>query len=75
MQNSNTKWYILDLLHHEGGFAIEWKNGNTEWYNNGLYHRENGPAVELKNGTFMEYDNIVFIERIAMIQEIITYEI
>lgn len=35
-----------EILHNEGGPAIEWKNGSYHYYCNNLYHRLDGPAVK-----------------------------
>lgn len=40
-----TYWYKDNVLHREGGPAVEYKNGGWTWYHRGKVHRLDGPAV------------------------------
>jgi hypothetical protein len=44
-QDGDKRWYLNDLLHREGGPAIERPDGSEYWYLNGRLHREDGPAI------------------------------
>ncbi|TAL29525.1 MAG: hypothetical protein EPN97_13270 [Alphaproteobacteria bacterium] len=44
------EYYRNNVLHRDGGPAIECKNGDRHWYDNGMRHRVEGPAVELAKG-------------------------
>jgi hypothetical protein len=48
VSDGNTYWYKegTNILHREGGPAIEYANGHKYWYSDGKMHREDGPAVE-----------------------------
>lgn len=48
----NKLWYAdnADILHREGGPAVEYIDGGREWWINGKLHREDGPALEYNNG-------------------------
>jgi hypothetical protein len=48
VSDGDTYWYKegTDILHREGGPAIEYNNGHKYWYLDGKMHREDGPAVE-----------------------------
>ena len=45
------RWYKDDLLHREGGPAVEEPDGTRRWYKDGRLHREDGPAIERADGT------------------------
>jgi len=44
------RWHLNNLLHREGGPALEYPNGDRYWYLHGNIHRLDGPAVEWFNG-------------------------
>jgi hypothetical protein len=53
LSNNRTKYWHkpgTDLLHREGGPAIEHVDGDKSWYKDGKLHREDGPAIENANG-------------------------
>jgi len=52
-------WYKegTNILHREGGPAVEYANGSKEWWQNGKLHRLNGPAIEDANGDKEWYQN------------------
>jgi len=39
-------WYVNDVLHREGGPAIEWNDGDATWLRWGQRHRLDGPAMD-----------------------------
>jgi hypothetical protein len=39
-----------DVLHREGGPAVEYTNGTKRWFKEGKCHREDGPAHEFSDG-------------------------
>jgi antitoxin component YwqK of YwqJK toxin-antitoxin module len=45
----------MEILHREGGPAIEYANGGKEWYRDGKHHREDGPAAEWPDGSKKEW--------------------
>ncbi len=47
----------MEVLHREGGPAIEWSGGDRFWCHNGVYHREDGPAIERVTGDNEWYIN------------------
>ena len=53
----NKTWYKDDLLHREGGPAIERVDGSKYWFKNGKLHREDGPAAERADGLMCWYFN------------------
>jgi hypothetical protein len=49
--NGLREWYDADeLLHRDGGSAVEWGDGTLEWFCHGLPHRDDGPAIVYDNG-------------------------
>lgn len=40
------RWYYKDLLHRDGGPAVECFDGPKYWYQYDLLHRDDGPAIE-----------------------------
>ena len=55
-----THWHKdakCNVLHRDGGPAVEIANCGKFWYQNGNRHRDNGPAFEYSNGDKFWYLN------------------
>ena len=55
-----THWHKdakCNVLHRDGGPAVEWADGTRYWYQNGQRHRTDGPAVEYADGSKLWYQN------------------
>jgi len=61
--NGTRFWYVNDLLHREGGPAVEYAAGDRYWYLNGKCHREDGAAIERSNGNCFWYLNGVEVTK------------
>ena len=53
--NGYKEWWLNNMLHRNGGPAIEHINGDVEYYENGLRHRTDGPALSFNCGEHQEY--------------------
>lgn len=52
VNEKGTFWYKpnSEILHREGGPAVEHANGSKSWCQNGKRHRDDGPAIEWDSG-------------------------
>jgi len=64
-----------NLLHREGGPAIEWANGNKYWCYNGKLHRADGPAVQFLENIKQYHLNGKFYPGINSDEEWIIFQI